>query len=231
MIRVLLALPAIWLLSACQAGTEYYGKGPLVLSESAETVLSQNMHGNNGIRENLVLAIDTRLRRMGGVYCPSSDIHACIDTGGLTASMAVDNCNKDGKYDCKVYSVIDKIVWRGPIFVRHRATGQRLPYHGVWQVSMTWDGVAGGVASLTMNQGKGTLTGMGAGPCDVTFRPVSDNGGDVGLRCANGMTAGGEYSNPSVSTVAGSGKDAEGREVSFELDLDGGRQAAGAPNS
>lgn len=231
MIRLIVVLPLVWLLAACQAGTDLYGKGPLVLSESAEATLTKNIHGENGIRENLIIAIDTRLRRIGGVYCPSTDIHACLDTGGLTALMAVDNCNKDGKYDCKVYSVIDKIVWQGPIFVRHRATGQRLPYHGVWPVSLTWEGATAGAAVLTLDQGKALLTGTSAGTCEVNFRPTNADSGDVGIRCSDGRSAGGEYSRSSSQTVSGKGQDSDGKAISFDLKLDRGTSATGSPKT
>lgn len=229
MARMFLALVLAGLLSACQAGTEYYGKGPLVLSEKAEATLRQHMHGENGIRENLVLAIDKRLRRMGGVYCASSDIHACIGGGSLTASEAVDNCNKDDKYDCWVYSIVDKVVWQGPVFVRDAETGQRLPYHGVWPVDLTWNGVATGASSLVVDQGEARLEGTSAGTCVLNFRPSGREGGDVGLRCDSGLTAGGDYNATPARTVAGEGKDANGREIRFELDLNRGQGAPGAP--
>ena len=231
MVRFLVALSLVGLLSACQAGTEYYGKGPLVLSEKAEAVLRSNIHGENGIRENLVIAIDRRLRRMGGVYCPSSDIHACISGGSLSASQAVDNCNKDDKYDCWVYSIVDRIVWQGPVFVRDAETGQRLPYHGVWPVSLEWDGVSVGGAQLIADQGEARLAGTTAGTCLLNFRPADREGGDVGMRCESGLTAGGDYSATPARTVAGEGKDSKGRAIRFELDLDRGQGAPGAPNT
>jgi hypothetical protein len=229
MCKLLATLMCLFLLVACQAGTDYYGTGPLVLSPKVESVLRQNIHGKNGIRENLVIALDKRLRRFGGVYCPSSDIHSCIGGGSLSASRAVDNCNKDGKYDCWVYSIVDKIVWRGPIYLRDSSSGQRLPYHGVWPVSVSWDGVSDGQAELVLDQGKASLIGTAAGACELSFSPKDSRHGTVGFRCSNGSAAGGNYVQSVAQKVKGTGKDNNGREIEFELDLDEGKGAPGKP--
>jgi len=215
---VFLSVAAALLLAACQQGGDYVGKGPLVLSSKAVQTIHEYRHGSSGTHSNLVLAVDRYSRYLGGVYCPSTDIHSCIGEGSLTASMAVDNCSKDGKYDCAVYSVHDDIVWQGPVYLRHAAHRQNMPFNGVWPMEVSWEDGRKETLQLVGMEGQLTVTGLGGGTCTASIRPTSSGGGDFGLDCQGDLQAGGSYSG-SGDAIAGKGRATDGRKFSLTLHL------------
>lgn len=218
---VFLCVAAVLLLVACQQNGDYVGKGPPVLSPKAVQKIHEYRHGSSGAHSNLVLAVDRYSRYLGGVYCPSTDIHSCIGEGSLTASMAVDNCSKDGKYDCAVYSVHEDIVWQGPVYLRHAAHQQNIPYNGVWPMEVAWADGRKDTLQLVGNEGRLTVTGLGGDTCAASIRPTSPIGGDFGLDCTSGLQAGGSYSGAG-NAITVNGRSTNGRHFHLKLDLDAG---------
>lgn len=214
---VLAAIAAGLLAAGCKSDTAYYGEGPLVLSARAAKTIGQYGDGKEAIRANLHVALDKRGRSIGGVYCPVKELHACRGESSL-AQKAVLNCNKDGRYDCALYSIEGHIVWRGPVYVRDYDTGQQMPYHGIWPVQTDWR--KSGAVRLVAHEGTLTLEGLsGAGPCPLELDPRSNSGGRFTVRCGGDTVLRGEYDGAGIRAVSGFAVDREGREARFEIDL------------
>ncbi|ANK82256.1 MAG: hypothetical protein TEF_16765 [Rhizobiales bacterium NRL2] len=212
--------------AGCKSGSDYYGTGPLVLSAKAEGAIQKYRYGRDAVRENLHIAVDRRLRSYGATYCPAKELSKCLGESNAP-QRAVNHCTKDGQYDCGLYSIDRRIVWQGPIYIRHPATGQTVPYHGVWPVETDWAPAADG-ARLVGHEGELRVEGLaGGGACPVTITPTSNSTGRFSVRCGAGELRG-DYSGVGTRGVIGTARDGEGRKVRFEVDLKTGRGAPAA---
>ena len=222
--RTIMALVlAAGVLAGCKSGSDYYGKGPLVLSSKAEKAIQDYRYGKDGIRENLHIAIEPRLRSIGGVYCPLKELNKCLGEASFP-QKAVLSCNKDGKYDCGLYSVDRRIVWQGPVYLRNTRAQQNIPYNGVWPLSVDWPAQGDPAAELVAREGDYTVAGVGGmEPCPLKLDPQERRGGRFTLRCAGGPTVRGRYSSAGGEIWTGEGRDAEGHQMSFRLDTAKGR--------
>lgn len=218
-------------LAGCQTGAgtsgSLYGSGSLVISSQAEAWIQENRYGRNGIRNNFYVAIDERSRGVGGVYCSTSEIGACINAGDFYALEAVKNCNQDGRYNCAVYSIADRIIWDGPVYLRHSSSTQNLPYNGVWPVTLEWEADPDGRARLVGVEGELSIAGIGSTTCPVALDPTGSRDGRFTLRCPGGLTVRGDYGRTGGDIWEWEGRDSEGRSIGFRIDLVEGRGPEG----
>lgn len=220
MYRLLLfILPLV--LVGCNAVQQMYGEGPVLITERLSTSITEY---DRDLRfRNVSIAIDKDARNAAMKYCPA--LGDC--TNSLDGSV-VELCNKGGKYDCAILMQDDRIVWRGPVFMRHKATSQVLPYSGRWRLAHGWTGVGTGETEAVAHFGRIRTGPIGdAGECLMKLRPGGTGTGTVDIDCSAGVVARGTYQLEDSKTLTITARDNEGRDLKLEMHLSAGRAERG----
>lgn len=214
--HLLLAMLSMALL-ACNSVPGMIGQGPKTISENLAATISDY---DKDLRfRNISIAIAKDSRNVSMTYCPA--LGDCVND--LDGSV-VDRCNKGGKHECELFMLDDKVVWKGPVQVRHRATAQELPYSGRWRVRHEWTGIGTGETDLFAHFGQ-IHTGPidGAGECVVRLSPTLSKKGTFRMKCSNDIRAHGSYLISGQKHLVATGTDSENRSLKIEIDLNAGQ--------
>ncbi|MDF1720423.1 MAG: hypothetical protein P1U65_07105 [Minwuia sp.] len=134
--HLLLIIVAVGLL-ACNQVSESIGDGPRLVTQSfAEQVagLDRDLRFRN---VSIAIGRDRDNGKAAMHYCPA--LGDCVND--LDGSV-VERCSDSGKYECALFMLDDKIVWRGPVSYLDTSSKQAMPYSGRWSVQYAWQGVA-----------------------------------------------------------------------------------------
>lgn len=213
---VLLAILSLGLL-ACNQVSKSIGEGPRVVSERFAGQVS-NLNRDLRFR-NISIAIGRNTEHAAMHYCPA--LGDCVND--LDGSV-VDRCNQDNRYDCALFMLDDKIVWRGPIFFLDRSTNQTIPYSGRWKLQYDWADLGKGEVELVAHFGElrtGNIPAAG-GECKVMVFPTEFDRGTFRLSCPENLAADGRYLLSDERIATGAGTDSQRRQLTFRFPVDAG---------
>lgn len=214
-------------LAACQKTSDLYGNGSLILQPVvAKYTLDIRSKGNVAL-ESVFMAVDKHSRYLGYSYCPGEP-NGCIDArGNIPGGTAVEVCNKDGKYDCALFAINNSVVWQGPIYLRDKDNQQNLPYHGKWAFQL--EQPSSSIGELIGKEGRLTLSSPDLGEnCTVRLHPTGSVSGRLAVSCDNGRAVSGDYSRSGKGVFRGTGKNNQGVDYKFQLDIASGKGNPGA---
>jgi len=214
-------------LAACQQTSDLYGKGPLILNQSAVKHTVDARAKDKVYLESVFLAVDKQSRRVGYTYCPGEP-QSCIDGEGVPGGQAVALCNRDGSYDCALYAINETVVWDGPVYLQGRRARQAMPYNGKWPFKVTQP--SSGSGELIASEGRMKVRSSAlSGDCQMSLSPTTMARGDASISCKGGLSYSGTFRRNSNRTLTGSVKSPSGPEIRFEIDMNQGTGNSGKP--
>ena len=208
-------------LAGCQTDADYIGTGPITLS--AKTEAAYDKWKNGGI----YFFVTDDGKGSYYVYCPVSSFGAC-QGGSWNAHLAKQECERRNNRRCRLFGLNDQRVWNGNVYYASKGgppSGADDPRPLLRRsIAVSWEGydnLFSGIVEERSHGRKGDVKIVlpkNEGECTGNYFATHSSGGWWNIICSNGLKASGDFTMYGAGKGAsGSGKDAQGRRVTYTI--------------